>query len=68
MRLNVQAAPEHSDSASEMSDFVLAAFAFAAAFEMVSARHPVALCRPAEVAYEVIVSVAVSPSSIEPVV
>lgn len=68
MRLNVQAVPERSDSASGMSDFVSAAFVFAAASEMVSARHSVALCRPAEVAYGVVVFVAVSPSSIEPVV
>lgn len=34
---------------------------------MVLARHPAALCRPAEVAYGVVVSAAVSLSSIEPV-
>lgn len=68
MRLNVQAAPERSDSASEMSDFVSAAFASAAVSEMVSVRHLVVLYRPAEVVYGMVVSVAVSPSSIEPVV
>lgn len=56
MRLNVQAAPERSDSASETLDFVSAAFASAVAFEVVLTRHPAALCRPAEVAYEVAVA------------
>lgn len=42
MRLNDWAAPEHSDSASEMSDFVSAAFASATVSEAVLMRHFVA--------------------------
>lgn len=66
MRLNVQAELERSDSASGTSDFVSAAFAFAAASEAVSAQRPVASCRPAEIAYEVAAPAAVSPSLIVP--
>lgn len=66
MRLNDWAAPEHSDSASGMLDFVLAAFASAAVSEVVLAQRPAISYRPAEVAYEVAASVAVSPSLIAP--
>lgn len=66
MRLNDWAAPEHSDSASGMLDFVLVAFAFAAVSEVVLAQRPATSYRLAEVVYEMAALVAVSPLSIAP--
>lgn len=66
MRLDVRAAPERSGSVFGMLDFVSAAFASAAASEVVSTQCPAVSYRPAEVAYEVAAPAAASPSSIVP--